>query len=142
MAGGSKSSPHSCAARPSLSNAASSPSWSARANGGGMRPAPSIIPRSTSRIWARPSSTIKQLSTSAFSEKRSTSSAALVCGSAVLIEALPRLDAQLAARHVRPHPLVHVEAIAEALLEVLDHVQHAVQPQQISQDKRPHRSRL
>ena len=46
---------------------------SARANGRGRMPAPAIIPISVSLVVATPSSTTRQASTSAFSEKRSTS---------------------------------------------------------------------
>ena len=48
--GGSKLSPHSLAACSSRASSSSRPIWSARANGGGMMPAPAIIPRSISRI--------------------------------------------------------------------------------------------
>ena len=69
--GGSKSSPHSRAARSRRSSTTSSPSWSAPANGGGVRLAPVIMPRSMSFIPATPSSRTRQVSINARSGKRS-----------------------------------------------------------------------
>ena len=57
----------------------SRPVASARANGGGIRPAPAIIPRSRSLVETTPSSTSRHASTSALRLKRSASS----CGSGV-----------------------------------------------------------
>ncbi len=76
IVGGSKFSPHSRAAVSSLARSSSRPIWSARANGGGMIPAPAIMPRSMSFIDAIPSSSTRQLSTSALSVNRSTRVAA------------------------------------------------------------------
>ncbi len=73
----------------------SSPTWSARAKGGGMIPAPAIIPRSMSFIDATPSSSTRQASTSALSVKRSIR-AAVSSSASVLIEALPGLRPELA----------------------------------------------
>ena len=98
MVGGSKLCPHSCAARSNRASTSSSPCWSARAKGGGMIPAPAIIPRSMSFIEAMPSSSTRQLSTSALSVKRSTS-AAVSMSAAVLIEPPSGLGAEVAGGH-------------------------------------------
>src|SRR5437764_1354533 len=106
-----------------------------------MTPAPAIIPRSMSFIDAMPSSSSRQLSTSAFSVNRSTSAAASM-SAAVLIKPLSRLGSELPSRDPLLHPLVDVEPVAVGLLQVLGNVQHRVEPQQVGQEERSHRCRL
>src|SRR3984893_17018723 len=141
IVGGAKSSPHSVAACSSLASTSSSPIWSARANGGGMTPAPNIIPRSMSFSAAMPSSSTRQLSTSALSVKRSTS-AVLSMSAAVLIEPLPGLGAEVAGSDQLLHLLVDEEPVAVGLLQVLGDVQHGVEAKQIDEEERAHRRGL
>src|SRR5262245_27628437 len=98
-----------------------------------MIPAPAIIPRSISRSEATPSSSTRQLSTSALSVNRSTMSWVSV-SAAVLIEALPGLGAQVAGRDQLLHPPVHEEALAVGLLQMLGDVQHRVEPEQVGEE--------
>src|ERR1700759_5650999 len=141
MSGGVNASPHSAAARSRRSSTSSRPSWSARANGGGMIPAPAIIPRSISRSEAIPSSRTRQLSTSAFSVKRSTRPWVSISG-AVLIEPLPGLGAQVTRGHELLHLRVDVEAIAVGVSQVLGHVQNRVETEEIGEEEGTHRRRL
>src|SRR5438874_11760767 len=106
-----------------------------------MIPAPAIIPRSMSFIDATPSSSTRQLSTSAFSVKRSTS-ASVETSVSVLIEALAGLGPEIAGGDELLHPLVDVEALAVAVLEVLGDVQHGVEAEQVGEQERPHRRGL
>src|ERR1700722_8499514 len=106
-----------------------------------MIPAPAIIPRSMSFIDAIPSSSTRQLSTSAFSVKRSTSAAASM-SVPVLIEALSSLGAEVAGGDQLLHLLVDEEPIAVRLPEVLGDVQHGVESEQIGEEERAHRCGL
>src|SRR5581483_5422155 len=113
-------------------------------NGGGMIPAPAIMPRSMSLSAATPSSSTRQLSTSALSVKRSTSACASISGApsaapsrvsaAVLIEPLPGLLAEVAGGDQRLHLLVNEEPIAVGLVQVLGDVEHGVQPEQVGEE--------
>ena len=89
----------------------SRPASSARENGPGRMPAPIIIPTSMSFAEATPSSSTRQDSTRVLRPMRST----IVWrpdALAVLIEALPRLLAEVARLDQLLHPLGHVEALA------------------------------
>src|SRR5215210_5758663 len=102
---------------------------SARANGPGIMPVPIIIPRSTSRSPATPSSSTRHASTKAFRPKRSARRSSMaVEASGVLIEPLPRLRAQLAPLHALLHALVDVEAVAVGVAHVARHLQRRVEP--------------
>src|SRR4051794_29422088 len=141
MSGGAKASPHSPWARSSAASTSSRPCASARANGPGMIPAPAIMPMSMSLMPAMPSSSTRQDSTSAFRPKRSTS-VPVADSVAVLIEALSGLLAEVARLDQLLHLRRHVEAVAQRLVEVLGHVQHGVEPEQVAQEERSHRRRL
>src|SRR5947209_18152051 len=106
-----------------------------------MIPAPAIIPRSMSLSEAIPSSRTRQLSTSALSVKRSTS-AAVSSSVPVLIEALPRLGAEIAGGDQFLHLPMHVEPLAVGVAQMLGDVQHRVEPEQIGEEERTHRRRL
>src|SRR5438270_3824681 len=99
------------------------------------------MPRSMSFIDAMPSSSTRQLSTSAFSVKRSIR-AWVSISVPVLIEALSGLGPEVLFRHQLLHALVDVEAVAVGLLEVLGHVQDGVEPEQVGEEERAHRRRL
>src|SRR5205085_6012799 len=98
------------------------------------------MPRSISRIDAIPSSSTRQLSTSALSVNRSTRSVAVV-SAAVVIEAFSGLGAELAAGHELLEPAVDMEALAIAVPQVLGHVHDGVEPEQVGEKERPHRRR-
>src|SRR4051794_27272667 len=138
MSGGSKCSPHSSSAFSSAESTSSRPRKSARANGPGIIPVPIIIPRSMSRTPAMPSSSTRQASTIALSEKRSATLGS-ICWSAVLIEALPGLGTQLARFELLLHPAMHVHAVAVGLAHVARHLDHRVQARHVGHAERPHR---
>src|SRR4051795_1819701 len=140
MSGGAKCSPHSSSARSSAARTSSSPRASARANGPGTMPTPSMSPRSISRTPAMPSSSTRQASTKAFSPYRSTirSSSPGSAVSAVLIEPLPGLRPEVAAVHELLHPAVHVEPVAVGLLHVLRDLEGGVEPRHVHHLERPH----
>src|SRR5687767_9837856 len=103
-------------------------------------PVPIIIPRSTSRTPAMPSSTTRQASTSALSWKRSaTCSSMCSAASGVLIEAPPRLGAEVAALDQLLHPAMDVEAVAVGLLHVARDLDHGVEPRHVGDPERAHR---
>src|SRR3979409_1733568 len=106
-----------------------------------MIPAPAIMPRSMSFIDATPSSSTRQLSTRAFSVKRSTS-AAVSMSAPVLIEALSGLGREVAFRGQFLHLLVHEEPIAIGVTQVLGHVHHRVEAEQVGEEEGSHRRRL
>src|SRR4051794_37356067 len=106
---------------------------SARANGPGTMPVPIIIPRSTSRIPAMPSSTTRQASTKAFSWKRSASL------SSMLIEPLPALGAEVALVDQRLHALVDVEAVTVGVAHVARDLQDRVEAAHVGHAERAHR---
>src|SRR3954471_21834442 len=138
--GGSKASPHSAWARSSCSRIVSRPASSARANGPGRIPAPIIIPTSMSFAEATPSSRTRQDSSRVLRPIRSTMvPSAPPCALAVLIEPLPGLLAEVPGLHQLPHRLRHVEALAVRVVQMLGHVEHGVQPEQVRQVVRPHR---
>src|SRR4051794_39938806 len=142
MSGGSKYSPHSVFARSSASSTSSRPRSSARVNGPGSMPAPIIIPTSMSFTAATPSSRTRQDSTKALRPKRSTSVPAAVWSAAVLIEALSGLGAEVAGIDELLHLRVHHEAlVAVALPQVLGHVEHGVEAEQVGEEERAHRHR-
>src|SRR5690348_14339564 len=102
-------------------------------------PVPSIMPRSTSRMPAMPSSTIRQASTSALSPKRSTiDSSARWAASGVLIETPPRLGAQVALLDQLLGAAVHVEAVAVGLAHVLGDLQGRVEARHVAAPERAH----
>src|SRR3954447_24322169 len=135
MSGGAKFSPHCDCARSREASTSSRPCSSARANGPGMMPAPAIMPMSMSLMPATPSSSTRQASTSAFNPKRSTS-VPVADSVAVLIEALSGLLAEVARLDQLLHLRRHVEAVAQRLAQVLGHVQHCVEPEQVAQEER------
>src|SRR4051812_35770634 len=139
MTGGSKCSPHSSSACSSAASTSSSPRKSARANGPGTMPAPSISPMSMSRTPAMPSSSTRQASTNAFSWKRSTIRSSTAVCSGVLIEALPGLGAQRALLDELLHAAMDVEAVAVRVVQVARHLQRRVQPAHVGHPERPHR---
>src|SRR3954468_10447107 len=139
MTGGSTCSPHSSSARSSASRTSSSPRKSARANGPGTMPAPSIRPMSMSRTPATPSSSTRQASTNAFSWKRSASRSSTAVRSGVLIEALPALGAEGALVDELLHALVDVEAVAVGVVQVARHLQRGVQAAHVGHPERAHR---
>src|SRR3981081_2128835 len=106
-----------------------------------MIPAPAIIPRSMSFIDATPSSSTRQLSTSAFSVKRSSSPARSI-SAPVRLEALSGLGPEIARRRQLPHALMDVEAVPVALPEVLGEARHGVESEQVGQEERAHRGNL
>src|SRR5947209_13428908 len=99
------------------------------------------MPRSMSLIEAIPSSSTRQLSTSAFSVKRSIS-ASVSSSVPVLIEALSGLGPEVPIGDEPLHALVDVEAIAVGLLEVLGDVQDGVEAEQVGEEEWSHRRRL
>src|SRR5207302_5426242 len=124
--------------RSSASRTSSRPRSSARANGPGTTPAPAIIPISTSLVPAIPSSTTRQASTSALSWERSTRvSVACDVVLAVLIEPLPGLLTVVPGLDQLLHGGRDVEPVAEAVPQVLGHVEHRVEPEPVRQEERP-----
>src|SRR5579859_8108570 len=95
-----------------------------------MIPAPAIIPRSISRIDATPSSSTRQLSTSALSVKRSTSAPASM-SAVVLIEPSASFGTEVAGRDQLLHPCMDVEALTVGRRQVRRDVQHRVEPEQV-----------
>ncbi len=73
---------------------------------------------------------------------RSARGAPLASSAPVLIETLSGLGAEIAGCHEIPHPLMDIEAIAVALVEVLGHVQDRVETEEVGQEERPHRRGL
>src|SRR5688572_774431 len=136
--GGAKCSPHSRSARSSAARTSSRPRKSARANGPGIMPVPIIRPRSISRTPAMPSSSTRQASTMALSMKRSAI-ASSIWVSAVLIEALPGLGAEVARLELLLHALVHVEAVAVGVDHVARDLHDRVQAAHVGHAERPHR---
>src|SRR5581483_10178568 len=112
-----------------------------------MIPAPAIMPRSISRMEETPSSSTRQLSTSALSVNRSTTSSrssaapgvARTGSAPVLIEPLPGLHAEVSRGDQLAHPRVDIEAVAVGLLEVLRDVQDGVEAQDVAEDEGPNR---
>ena len=80
--------------------------------------------------------------------KRSASSAAVdvvlaaAARLAALVEAAAALRAELAARDQLAHALVHVEALAVGLLQVLGDGQHRVEPDHVGERERSDRRGL
>src|SRR3982750_2624191 len=140
MSGGSKASLHSPRARSRASSRSSRPRSSARVNGPGRMPAPIIIPTSMSLAEATPSSSTRHDSTRVFRPIRSTIVPAALA-LAVLIEAPPRLLAEVARLDQLLHLARHEEAVAVGLAQVLGDVQDRVEPEQVGQEERPHRHR-
>src|SRR4051794_3079271 len=132
MSGGAKCSPQSSSACSSAARTSSSPRKSARANGPGIMPVPIIIPRSTSRTPAMPSSSTRHASTNAFSWKRSASLASM------LIEALPCLGAEVAVLDERLHALVDVEAVAVGVAHVARDLHDRVEAAHVGDAERAH----
>src|ERR1700759_2378447 len=138
MTGGSKCSPHSSSAFSSAARTSSRPRKSARANGPGTMPVPSIMPMSMSRTPATPSSSTRHASTNAFSVKRSAM-AGSTFPSGVVIEALPALGAEVALRDQLLHRLMHVEAVAVGVVEVARDLNRRVQAGHVGDAERAHR---
>src|SRR3954454_15535398 len=137
MSGGSKCSPQSSSACSRAARTSSRPRRSARANGPGIMPVPIIIPRSTSRTPATPSSSTRHASTKAFSVKRSASFGSIAFS--VLIEALPRLGAEVTLLDERLHALVNVEAVAVGVAHVARDLHDRVEPAHVGDAERAHR---
>src|SRR3954468_21032742 len=137
MSGGSNASPHSPAASSIAASTSSRPRKSARANGPGIIPVPIIIPRSMSRTPAMPSSSTRHASTIALSWKRSATLGS-ICWSAVLIEALPGLRAELAGLDLLLHPAVDVHAVAVGVAHVAGHLDHRVETAHVGHAERAH----
>src|SRR5689334_7223059 len=100
-------------------------------------PVPIIIPRSMSRTPATPSSSTRHASTIALSWKRSATLGS-ICWSAVLIEALPGLRAELPGLDHLLHPAVDVHAIAVGLAHVARHLDDRVQAAHVGHAERSH----
>src|SRR5690349_1176122 len=98
-------------------------------------PVPIIIPRSTSRIPATPSSSTRHASTNAFSVKRSASFGS----TSVLIEALPGLGAEVALGDELLHALVDVEAVAVGAVHVARDLHDRVEPAHVGDLEDAHR---
>src|SRR5205807_2194069 len=92
-------------------------------------------------IDAIPSSSTRQLSTSALSVKRSTS-AWVSISAPVLIETLSGLRAKVAFGDQLLHAAVDVEAIAVGLAQVLGNVQNRVEAEQVGEEEGTHRGGL
>src|SRR4051812_6288168 len=117
----------------------SSPRRSARANGPGTMPVPSIIPMSMSRTPATPSSSTMQASAKAFWPTRSASCGSTTASAPVCIEPLPALAPEVAAVDELLHQAVDMEAVAVGVPQVPGDLQRRVEPGHVRQPERPHR---
>src|SRR5271165_6900695 len=88
-----------------------------------------------------PSSSTRQLSTSAFSVNRSISRSASN-SAAVLIEPPPALDPELAAGDALAHPGMHEEALAVGVLKVVGDAERRVESDQVGEVERADRGDL